>query len=717
MLTTKLLWSLLAAMAVVADPAPGTFELIADQGISQLIMFLGSQNKLYTMDRSNNNPLKVNGKAIWAAEFDLGNRQTRPMTLAKNPFCAGGSSLGDGRFLVVGGQSPETGSAEGRKAIRLLDPRIGTPYWDESSPPLTTNRWYVTVETLTDGSAIIIGGSTALVYVNSWAYDNPTYEFYPSRGAPKKMQLLADTTTLNLYALTWLLPSGKLFIQSGNTASLFDPNAGVETRGFSNVPFSVRVYPGSGASASLPQTPDNNWDLRVFICGGTNSNWSLGQAVTKLKSDNSCISISPDKGEKSWTTEDSMDQGRVMGEFVSLPDGRLFLVNGALSGTAGYSFSGWPVGESLADPPAFEAKYYDPSKPQGQRWSSAGSSTIPRMYHSSATLLPDGSVAIAGSNPNGSYQSKANRKYFSDSRIEYFYPDYFGKPRPKPTGLPTQLKYGGNWFNVALTAADLNGAQPQSVKAVVIRGGFATHGIHMGQRHVQLKTSYTATPDGALTLHVSQIPPNPAIIAPGPALLFIVVNGVPSQGQYITVGDGVIGTQSIAPVQDLPVAGSGSVVPIANGTLPTTPIPPPVTNASNPVPSNVASASIGSVIAPVSSASPVLSSPPASVPPAVSSVPPVVSSVVPPPSSAAPPPVSTTPKPQTTTAAPPPPPPTTTSKAPAPTTTTKAPVPPPPTTTKAAPWSPPPWVWPTAWIPGANGFGAAGYKRAMNAGQ
>lgn len=45
---------------------------------------------------------------------------------------------------------------------------------------------------------------------------------------------------------------------------------------------------------------------------------------------------------------------------------------------------------------------YDPEAPAGSRFSSAGlsPSTVPRLYHSSATLLPDGSVFVSGSNPN-----------------------------------------------------------------------------------------------------------------------------------------------------------------------------------------------------------------------------------------------------------------------------------------------------------------------------
>lgn len=54
----------------------------------------------------------------------------------------------------------------------------------------------------------------------------------------------------------------------------------------------------------------------------------------------------------------------------------------------------------------------------------------------------------------------------------------------------------------------------------------------MGQRYVELQTSYLVdTESGVTTLFVNQLPPNPAILAPGPAMLFLVVNGVPSEGQ------------------------------------------------------------------------------------------------------------------------------------------------------------------------------------------
>lgn len=77
------------------------------------------------------------------------------------------------------------------------------------------------------------------------------------------------------------------------------------------------------------------------------------------------------------------------------------------------------VGASNADKPVYRPALYDPAAPAGKRISNSGfpSSNIPRMYHSTATLLPDGRVMIAGSNPNADV---SNLKYATEYRIEYF---------------------------------------------------------------------------------------------------------------------------------------------------------------------------------------------------------------------------------------------------------------------------------------------------------
>lgn len=75
---------------------------------------------------------------------------------------------------------------------------------------MTGNRWYPTAEALEDGSLIVIGGDNNGGYVNTVLQDNPTYEFFPPKGDGQAIHLqwLADNLPVNLYPLTWMLPSG-----------------------------------------------------------------------------------------------------------------------------------------------------------------------------------------------------------------------------------------------------------------------------------------------------------------------------------------------------------------------------------------------------------------------------------------------------------------------------------------------------------------------------
>ena len=128
-----------------------------------------------------------------------------------------------------------------------------------------------------------------------------------------------------------------------------------------------------------------------------------------------------------------------MGQFIILPDGRMWMGNGAALGTAGYGSSRpflpfargatliplpsffrsllplplsagnetWAVGRSYADQPILQSWYFDPKQSTGSKWSKAGVSTVDRLYHSSATLLMDGSILVSGSNPNPDCESSS----------------------------------------------------------------------------------------------------------------------------------------------------------------------------------------------------------------------------------------------------------------------------------------------------------------------
>ncbi|KAG1739248.1 glyoxal oxidase [Suillus lakei] len=510
-----------AGYVLAARNAPGqpkqaakvnAFELVGNSIGSGQQVFLGTEDKVYIIDKTENNPTQINGHPAWAAEWSASSKQTRPMDVTTNSFCAGGNVLGNGTWLNVGGNQAVTYG--GRAAASQLG---GAPYNDFdggqsmlnpcdggvcdwfSVAPMTTRRWYPTLETLQDGSIIIIGGCTYGGYVSDAAQTNPTYEFFPSRGQPILSPILQTTLPTNLFPLIWLLPSGKLFVQSGWKTVLLDMGQNKETP-LQDMPDAVRVYPASAGNAMLPLTPENNYTASIMFCGGSNirtEQWAENWDIPHWPA-----SASP----LNYVQLDALPEGRTMGNLILLPDGRVLCLNGAKTAT--------------------------------KRWSLYGfsSTTIPRMYHSTATLLPDGSVLVAGSNPNSDVNTTA--LYPTEYRMERFYPSYYNQRRPEPQGLPNQLSYGGSYFNVSLTLADL------FAKVIVMRTGFSTHTMNMGMRSVQLQSSFTGNSDGSAILH--------AVMPPGPALLFVVVNGVPSVGIQVMCGSGKIEKQLMMPVQNLP---------------------------------------------------------------------------------------------------------------------------------------------------------------------
>jgi hypothetical protein len=339
------------------------------------------------------------------------------------------------------------------------------------------------------------------------------------------------------------------------------------------------VYPASGAVAMLPLTPKNNYVPTMLLCGGMDEA-SMGDAdwgsyevprvdTWKIRASKDCQRITPEPADKSdpkYIKDDIMFDGRTMGQFITLPTGKLVIVNGGRNGTAGYadhtgvtkSLSDMPFGMSLAAEPLGKPAMYDPEAPAGSRWSNDGfdTSTIPRLYHSSAILLPDASILIAGSNPN--VDVNLSTIFPTEYRAEVFYPPYFAAAtRPTPSGMPKTISYGGNSFDITIPPSSYSGAANDAADnstVVLIRPGWTTHGMNMGQRFLQLNNTYTVKDDGSIVLHTSQHPPNANLVTPGPALLFVVVNGIPSVGTSVIVGSGLVGKQQVSPVATLPAS-------------------------------------------------------------------------------------------------------------------------------------------------------------------
>ena len=334
----------------------------------------------------------------------------------------------------------------------------------------------------------------------------------------------------------------------------------------------IRVYPASGANAMLPLTPSNNYTPTILFCGGQYmddyswGNYSFPFATTwTLPASSDCQRITPeptDGSSPAYVQDDNLPIGRTMGQFIALPDSTLLVINGGQNGTAGYAQrtllvaqNDMPFGESLAAAPVGQPAIYNPNAPAGSRWSTAnlGSSNIPRLYHSSALLLPDGSVMVAGSNPN--IDVNLTTIYPTTYTAEYFYPPYYFATRPAPQNIPKTLSYGGEYFDITVPSTSYSGAANDAADNTtiwLIRPGFTTHAMNMGQRILQLNHTYTVESNGTITLHTAQLPPNPNLFQPGPAMLFVTINGIPSNGTFVTIGNGQFGDQPTSAVAVLP---------------------------------------------------------------------------------------------------------------------------------------------------------------------
>ena len=197
---------------------------------------------------------------------------------------------------------------------------------------------------------------------------------------------------------------------------------------------------------------------------------------------------------------------------VALPDGTFMIVNGAHKGVAGFG---------LASDPNLSALLYDPTQPIGSRISILGDTTIARMYHSEATLLPDGRVLISGSDPQTPGLPE-------ELRIEVYNPPYLTQGRTQPTvTVPnTDWVYGQQYsITVQLPQGPVGNMRVSLVASVS-----STHGNIMGGR-----TIFPAFSCNGNTCQVSA-PPNARVSPPGWHMLFILDGPTPSHGVFIRVG-------------------------------------------------------------------------------------------------------------------------------------------------------------------------------------
>jgi hypothetical protein len=183
----------------------------------------------------------------------------------------------------------------------------------------------------------------------------------------------------------------------------------------------------------------------------------------------------------------------------------------------------------------YSSQIYDP---QTGEWKKAKDSTVPRGYHSSALLLPDGRVATFGNNPSdGSFEL----------RIEIYTPEYLTKTtRPEITDVTNDMVYGGTYPMTTTQVAPIKNVS-------LIRPMAVTHSVDGNQRLVDVP--FTTDEDGTLQLSITD---NPNLAPPGWYMLFATDElGIPSVASWVKIGNPPSGTAPVggAPQIVAPVAG------------------------------------------------------------------------------------------------------------------------------------------------------------------
>ncbi|TKA70009.1 hypothetical protein B0A55_07040 [Friedmanniomyces simplex] len=361
-----------------------------------------------------------------------------------------------------------------------------------------------------NGSLLNVGGNAPL----TWLDDT---------GQSITMELLVKAQPYYMYPFVHLLPDGTLFVFVSRSSEIFDVASQKTVKSFPDLPGDYRTYPNTGGSVMLPLTADNNWTPEIIICGG-----GAYQDITS-PTDPSCSRISPLAPNAQWEM-DAMPEGRGMVEATLLPDGTVLWVNGARNGAEGFN---------LATDPAFEVLIYDPKAPLGKRWTTGASSTIPRLYHSVALLLLDGTLMIAGSNPDQMpviAPAVDSQGFHTEFAVEIYTPPYLSgdnaNRRPTAITLSTlNLEVGAvSTFTISFTAP----ATAESVQVALYHGGFVTHALHMSHRMLFLGTKGWRAGATEQSLTVTG-PPSSDVAPPGPYMVYVVVDGVPGVGQFVMV--------------------------------------------------------------------------------------------------------------------------------------------------------------------------------------
>jgi len=349
---------------------------------------------------------------------------------AHNMFCPGVSILPDGEVIVTGGI--------GDTATSIYNPATNT--W-RAGPQLNIGRGYQGQTTLPDGQVFVLGGSwSGAIGGKLGEIWSPTTNWRELPNVPATPIYTADSQgTYRADNHGWFIAtSGDRIFQAGPSEEMH----WITTSGAGS------ITPAAPRGASGDEMNGNAvlYDIgKIFTVGGApdyqDANATNVANVVDISSGST----------PTVTATASMTYARAFANSVVLPTGQIFTVGGQTYAA--------PFSDATAD---IYPEMWDPTT---GTWTVMAEEAEPRVYHSAAVLLPDGTVFSGGGGLCGSCATN-----HPDAQI--FYPPYLfnadGSPRTRPTisSAPTSAQTGQ-------TIAVTTGAAVSSF--VLVRYGEATH--------------------------------------------------------------------------------------------------------------------------------------------------------------------------------------------------------------------------------------------------
>jgi hypothetical protein len=440
--------------------------------------------------------LKYRHAAPYTPDIMLWNPATnayQPLpVLRTNIFCSGSTFLPNGDLIILGGHGPAGIPISGLQThygnhfVEIYD--YQTNAWSRG-PNMAEGRYYGSALTLGTGQVITVAG-----YDEDGGND-PLIEIYTDGQGWRALRSATTQYYPDWYPQIYQLSNGLVFgTVPGRRTFLVNTTGAGQISAGPSMNYPRRFY---GSSVMYAQD-------QILAIGGDAARGSPPTGGSSRDITNSCEIINMDSPDPTWQYTGSMHFHRYLENATLLPDGTVLATGGTSQ-------------QNDADGNALRGAVYAAElwNPKTGKWTTMSSMRVPRLYHSTALLLPDGRVLVAG---GGEPQSTGEANGTTHQNMQIFSPPYlFRGPQPVISSAPASATYGQT---ISVTSPDA-----ASITTInLIRDGSTTHDYNMTQHIVNVP--FTREPDGTLEL---QMPTNPNDAPPGPYMLFLLNNlGVPS---------------------------------------------------------------------------------------------------------------------------------------------------------------------------------------------